>query len=216
MARARFYLTLTAALTAAAAAVVVILVTRDNRGDAVSAAPTRAYRGSIVPGHIRLPRFTLLDYSGRPVSTRSLRGRVVLVTFLDTACKDSCPIIAGVIGRAIPQLTPAERGLVSALAVTVDPSTDTPQSVRRFLGARGALGKLNFLLGSRSNLEPVWRAFHVLSAVASGDVELHSAPVRIYDRRGRWVSTLHAGADLTAANLVHDVREALRPGTRNS
>jgi len=33
--------------------------------------------------------------------------------------------------------------------------------------------------------------------------------VRIYDRDGVWVSTLHAGADLTTENLVHDVRVAL-------
>jgi hypothetical protein len=37
--------------------------------------------------------------------------------------------------------------------------------------------------------------------------------VRIFDRRGIWVSTLHAGIDLTPANLVHDIRAALRTNT---
>jgi hypothetical protein len=38
---------------------------------------------------------------------------------------------------------------------------------------------------------------------------MHSAPVRIYDREGRWRSTLHAGVDLTPANLAHDIGLAL-------
>lgn len=33
---------------------------------------------------------------------------------------------------------------------------------------------------------------------------------RIFDRQGTWVTTLHPGADLTPANLAHDVRVALR------
>jgi hypothetical protein len=55
----------------------------------------------------------------------------------------------------------------------------------------------------------VWNEFQVLSSLESGHDTLHSAPVRIYDRRGMWVATLHAGADLTEANLAHDIRVAL-------
>lgn len=55
----------------------------------------------------------------------------------------------------------------------------------------------------------VWSAFKTLSSLESGQDTVHSAPVRIYDRTGVWVTTLHAGADLTEANLVHDIRVAL-------
>ena len=57
--------------------------------------------------------------------------------------------------------------------------------------------------------DPVWRAFEVVSSLDSGDSNLHSAPVRVYDGEGRWRSTLHPGVDLTPANLAHDLREAL-------
>jgi hypothetical protein len=33
--------------------------------------------------------------------------------------------------------------------------------------------------------------------------------VRIYDREGVWVATLHAGVDLSEDNLLHDIRAAL-------
>jgi hypothetical protein len=52
----------------------------------------------------------------------------------------------------------------------------------------------------------VWEAFQIASSFDTGVDTLHTAPVRIYDREAVWVSTLHAGADLTTENLLHDVR----------
>ena len=71
-------------------------------------------------------------------------------------------------------------------------------------------GSLRYLVGSEAALRPVWSAFQVLPALDTGSSDIHSAPVRIYDRKGVWISTLNAGADLTPANLAHDVGVALR------
>jgi cytochrome oxidase Cu insertion factor (SCO1/SenC/PrrC family) len=94
----------------------------------------------------------------------------------------------------------------------VNPASDTPASVRKFLRDRHALG-LDFLLGTTKQMRPVWRAFHVIAAAETGNADVHSADVRVYDRGGEWVSTLHLPPDLTATNLAHDVRKAL---SRNS
>ncbi len=177
-------------------------------GGTTSAQPA-AYRGSIPPPGIHAPDFTLRSYRGPTVRLAALRSKVVLVTFLDTKCTESCPIIAGVIGVALPRLTLSERGQVEAVAITVQPRLDTPASVRRFLRVRHALGALDFLIGSVSQLRPVWKVFHVLPAVDTGNADIHSSDVRIFNRDGIWVSNLHVGVDLTPANLVHDVRTAL-------
>ena len=50
----------------------------------------------------------------------------------------------------------------------------------------------------------------VLSALDSGDANTHSASVRVFDREGRWISTLHPSVDLTVQNLANDARVALR------
>jgi hypothetical protein len=42
----------------------------------------------------------------------------------------------------------------------------------------------------------------------TGRDTLYSAPLRIDDRSGIWVATLHAGADLSEANLLY-IRVAL-------
>lgn len=189
-----------------------LLTTRGSGSTNGLAAPSRSYSGSIPPAGIRAPDFTLQSYHGRTVRMRDLRGKVVLVTFLDTACRDKCPIITSVIGAAMPLLTRTERAQVDALAISVLPQVDTPARVTRFLRQRHALGALDWLIGPATELPKVWTAYAVLAAAKSGNANVHSAGVRVFDREGMWVSNLHVGVDLTAANLVHDVRTALRGG----
>jgi cytochrome oxidase Cu insertion factor (SCO1/SenC/PrrC family) len=167
-------------------------------------------RGSIPPGDIRLPAFALDEWHGHRVDSRTLRGKVVLVTFLETKCKEACPIIADQIGMGLARLSASERRRVYALAISTHPGDDTPASVREFLRVHRVLGELHYLIGAEARLRPVWRSFSILAAFDSGDADTHSAPVRIFDRSGKWVSTLHPGVDLTPANLAHDVRLALR------
>ena len=198
-----------AALAVGLVPLVAALAFRDS-GSGPSAPPSGPYRGSEPPPGIRAPDFALRSYRGQVVRMRDLRGKVAVVTFLDTKCTESCPIIASQIGSAIPLLSLQERSEVAALAVSVEPRVDTPVNVRRFLRARHALGTLEFLIGSEPALRPVWKAFHVLPAVDTGSSDVHSADVRVFDKSGAWVSTLHVGVDLTPANLAHDIRTAIR------
>jgi hypothetical protein len=50
---------------------------------------------------------------------------------------------------------------------------------------------------------------HNITPNKTAKADFHSADVRVYDRTGRWVSTLHAGVDLTPQNLAHDIKTAL-------
>jgi protein SCO1 len=168
------------------------------------------YRGSEPPAGIRMPDFALRDVvSGQFVRTAELTGRVVLVTFLDTDCREQCPIIAGQIGRAIAGLAGDERAKTTALAISVNPPIDTRASVIRFLREHRVLGELHYLSAPVRTLKPVWREFDIVSAYETGDADTHSADVRVFDPSGEWVATLHAGADLTPANLAQDIKTAL-------
>lgn len=165
------------------------------------------FRGSRPPDGLSLPSFQLRDQDGREVSSEDLRGKAVAVTFLDSECTEACPIIAAQMGQAVRTLGD---GKVEAVAITVDPVGDTPKRVDTFLRRFRAQRELRYLDGSLAELRPVWKAFAVLPAVDSGSSNIHSAPVRIYDKEGRWRSTLNSGADLTTANLAHDLRAASR------
>jgi len=174
-----------------------------------AASGTNDYRGSIPPPGIHAPDFALRSYRGPIVRMSRLRGKVVLVTFLDSKCKESCPVITAVIAIAMHRLSPQERRQVEAVAITVEPHLDTPASVQRFLAARRAIGFLDFLIGSVRQLRPVWKAYGVLPALDTGSADIHSASVRVFNRDDVWVSNLHTTVDLTPANLLHDVRLAL-------
>jgi protein SCO1/2 len=166
------------------------------------------FRGSQPPAGLMLPAFELRDDQGRPVRSTELRGKALALTFLDTECVEACPIIAAQISQTMKALG-EDRSVVEALAITVDPVGDTSARIDGFLRRYRATGTLRYLDGTVADIRPVWRAFGVASSLDSGDSNLHSAPVRVYDREGRWRSTLHAGVDLTPANLAHDLREAL-------
>lgn len=166
------------------------------------------FRGSEPPVERTLPEFELRDEAGRVVRAEDLRGKALAVTFLDVRCTEACPVIAAQLGRAM-KLMGDRRGDVEAVAITVDPVHDTAARIDAFLRRNRANGELRYLDGSVRELRPVWKAFSVLSAEETGSPNMHSAPVRIYDREGRWRSTLHAGVDLTPANLVHDIGLAL-------
>lgn len=193
-------------LAVATAGLAAILATRSGSD---SGDPLGPYRGSEPPKGSLLPSFSLRNYTGEAVHSESLRDKVVLVTFLESKCKEACPVVAAEIAQTLALLTPAERQQVAAVAVSTHPSDDTPSSVRAFVERHRLVGRLDYLIGSERELRPVWKAFHILSALDSGDADTHSAPVRVFDPEGEWVATLHAGVDLTPRNLAHDVREAL-------
>ena len=52
-----------------------------------------AIAGDSAPIDVPAPGFSLTDQNGQPVSLASLRGKVVLMTFLDPVCTTDCPII---------------------------------------------------------------------------------------------------------------------------
>lgn len=167
------------------------------------------FRGSRPAEGLTLPPFELRDDQGRQVRSTDLRGKALAVTFLDTECTDACPIIAAQVSQALKALGD-DRSRVEALAITVDPAGDTPERIEQFLARYRATGTMRYLDGTVAELRPVWRGFQVASSLDSGNSNLHSAPVRVYDGEGRWRSTLHAGVDLTPADLAHDLREAMR------
>jgi protein SCO1/2 len=201
-----------AAAVGLAAAVVAITAIADANGPrepSVALGGDGSYRGSEPPVTIRLPSFTLRNYTGETVRAADLRGKVTLLTFLDSQCEEACPIIASVVARSLEALGDNERRRVTAVAISTDPTEDTPEAIRAFLGKQHALDAFLYLRGTEREMRPVWRRFQVLSSLETGADEVHSAPVRIYNADGVWLATLHAGADLTRENLLHDVRVAL-------
>ena len=156
------------------------------------------FEGALMPEGLRAPDFRLRNQDGEPVSMRSLRGQPVVVTFLYTHCQDTCPIQAQTVRGALDQLGHD----VPALAVAVDPPNDTPQSARKFLAAQRASGRIDFVLGSRAELRPLWKGFAIRPQSVT---EEHQARLTLVDARG-FQRVGYPGAEATPERLAHDLR----------
>jgi protein SCO1/2 len=76
-------------------ATALLLLTILAAAPAMSHDPGPPKRGAVGRKAVELPvpDFTLLDQDKRPFHSGSLRGKVVLVTFIYTTCPDVCPLL---------------------------------------------------------------------------------------------------------------------------
>jgi protein SCO1/2 len=152
----------------------------------------------------KAPRLHLHNYNGREVDLRSFRGDAVLVTFVYTHCPDVCPLIVSNLRAAQSELG-SDAHRLQIVAVSVDPKGDTPETVARFLQQRQVAGRMDYLIGSRPELERTWKAWGIGADVPKRTPELveHSAYVFGIDSSGT-VQTLYP-ADFKPAWIVDDV-----------
>lgn len=159
------------------------------------------FQGALMPADVRAPDFRLRDERGKPISMREYRGRPVVFTFLYSTCEDTCPLEAQQIKGALDLL--ADDGIeIPAVAVSVDPTQDTPGSARRFLFEQRMPGRMRWALGSRAELEPVWRGFFIQEQSEESD---HQARVVLVDGRGRQ-RVGYPAQELTPEMIAQDVR----------
>ncbi|HEY4237310.1 MAG TPA: SCO family protein, partial [Gaiellaceae bacterium] len=129
------------------------------------------------------PGFTLSDQFGRRVSLRSLRGKVVVVSFNDPKCTTICPLTTTALLHAKKLLgTAASR--VELLGIGANPDATQVKWVRAYSRAHGMLHKWRFLTGSLGELKRVWRAYGIEAEVVQGMVD-HTPATFVIDPNGR-------------------------------
>jgi protein SCO1/2 len=187
----------TALVVVCAAALAATVLAARGGGEPEPETASNRYAGAIMPRGLRAPDFRLRDQEGEPISMRRFRGRPVLVTFLYTTCDDTCPGQAQTVRGALDELGHD----VPAVAVAVDPPRDTPERARAFLIEQRALGRIDFALGSRAQLRPVWRGFAIRPQSTR---EEHQARFTLVDKRG-FQRVGFPGGQATAEGLAHDL-----------
>jgi len=129
------------------------------------------------------PGFTLTDQFGKRVSLRTLRGKVVVLTFNDPECTTICPLTTTALLHAKTLLGPAASG-VDLIGVGANPEKTEVKWVRAYSKAHGMLHKWRFLTGSLPELRRVWRAYGIAAAVVNGTID-HTPATYVIDQRGR-------------------------------
>jgi protein SCO1/2 len=194
---ARLRLAITVVIACCAAAILAVVVASGS-GGSKQLTVQHGFAGALRPAGIPPADFTLRDQDGRPAALTAYRGRPVIVTFMYSTCKDTCPLMADQIRGALDQLGQD----VPTLAVSVDPAGDTPLNTKTFLARHGLTGRARFLLGTRAQLAPIWKAYGIRPQTTS---DAHSAYVLVLDKRGRQRVSFPA-SELTPEGLAHDVK----------
>lgn len=115
------------------------------------------------------------------MTLETLRGRTVLVAFLDSRCRTICPIEGHQLAR-VEQLVPAAQRL-QLVIVSIDPAGDTPQSAARFARIHHLAPGWRWLFGTTSQLRPVWKAFGIQVRFTETDV-IHTSAIYLIDKAG--------------------------------
>ena len=163
-------------------------------------------RGPTFPTGLRAPDFRLRDQQGRVVSLADYRLQVVLVTFLSTSCPDPCPTMVAQIRGALGKLNRR----VAVLAISADPARDDSTLAREFVRMHRLDDRVRFLLGTRAQLEPVWRSY-AFAPQPSGKEQ--PSFVNLIDKAGRQ-RVGYPAAQLTAEDLAHDIELLAREKVR--
>jgi protein SCO1/2 len=208
-------LAVVAVIALAGAAAATLAKVLDDNGPAATVTevgaqgPTSPFKGALRPAGASAGNFELHDQDGRLVRLSRLRGKVVVLSPMYTTCRDTCPLVAQQIQDALLDLPDAVRSQVRALALSVDPQNDTPESARKFLRTRLVSRNLDFLLGSQAELRPVWKTFGFSPQT---DDREHNSYVVLIDKRGD--QRVGFPVDyLTPESLTHDIRLLARERT---
>jgi cytochrome oxidase Cu insertion factor (SCO1/SenC/PrrC family) len=149
-----------ALLLAGAVAIVAFLLARST-----SPAPARSIPISDAPGATwpagsrRAPDFRLTDQDGRPISMSGLRGRTVIVTFIDPLCRTYCPLEGRRLNGVVRKFPAATRPVIVAVSVNV--AGNGRANLRTVVQKWGLVPQWRWAVGGERELARVWKGYQI-------------------------------------------------------
>jgi cytochrome oxidase Cu insertion factor (SCO1/SenC/PrrC family) len=179
------------AAAACAAAVVLIagLVTVAVAGRRHDAATLTGQRPSGIPASLSLPTINLLglspvparaapgfrltDQNGRTLALSSLRGKVIVLNFMDPHCTDICPLVSQEFVDAQHDLGKAAGQVVFA-AVNVNQFFNQVRDVAAFSNEHqlSSIASWHFFTGPVNSLQATWHAYGVAVVAPNPDADI--------------------------------------------
>jgi protein SCO1 len=163
----------------------------------------------LVPIGQPFPDFALVDQRGRPFTLSSLKGQVVLVTFIYTRCPlpDYCPLLMANLAQIKKAFAATLGREVSLVTITFDPKYDTSEVLSTYGAHYGAEGDGWYLLtGTTEQIQRVTAQFGVEFYPEEGMIT-HTLQTTVIDPEGRLFAALE-GKKYSIRQLADVVRAA--------
>lgn len=160
---------------------------------------------------------TLTDQFGKPQRLSAFRGKVVLLTFIDSRSGGTDALTAKILGD-VGSLLGSAAAKVQIVAINANPSATSVQDVRSWSEQHGMLHNWLYLTGSKSQLQAVWKSYSIYDVVAANGVVEHPPATYLIGPGGneRWLfQTSDTAAQATVVKeteLVATHVAAMLPG----
>lgn len=153
------------------------------------------------------PNQILITQDSRPVRFYDdlLKGKVVLINFMFTTCTGVCPPMTANLAKVQNYLGEHVGKDVVIISISVDPTVDTPERLKKYAEGFHARPGWYFLTGKKENVD--WVLYKLGGYVE--DKMQHSAVLIIgNEATGEWVKT---AAVRNPAQIAEAVTELLKP-----
>ena len=147
---------------------------------------------SPVPG-VRAPGFTFTDQRGHTMSLASLRGKVVVLEFMDPHCTDICPIVSQEFVDAYHELKARSSKVVFA-AINVNQYHASVRDMAAYSTQHqmSTIPGWHFFTGPLPALKTAWRDYNIQVEAPNPNADIvHTSAVYFIDARGaeRYLAT---------------------------
>jgi protein SCO1 len=162
-----------------------------------------------------VPNFSFTNQSGKTISLKQYRGKVLLVTFIYTRCPfpDFCPRMSSNFAEIHKQLvTNAALANTRLLSISFDPEHDTPKVLRDYGFSVGhthdpaLFSRWEFAAPRAADL-PRIADFFALTIKPEGGTITHSLSTAVIGPDGKIVKWYH-GSDWQPSDLIKDATDA--------
>jgi protein SCO1/2 len=149
--------------------------------------------------------FTLVGADGKPFPSSKLIGKPYAIYFGFTRCGDVCPTTLSRMVRLRKEIGGPHS--YNIIFVTIDPKNDGPKEVGQYAGLFNS--PIIGLTGSPAQIDQVKKQYGIYAEPSPhpmpGKEMMHSAIVLLFDRNGRFVSTI--APDEPDANALTKLRK---------
>ncbi|MBX7142974.1 MAG: SCO family protein [Oligoflexia bacterium] len=169
-----------------------------------------AMKGRELPELGNAPAFALIDSNGNGFNSESLKGRPWVASFFFASCQATCPTLMGTIASFLKRNH--ELGDFRVVSMSVDPSYDTPEILKKYAAKFSVDSKQWMLLtGDRSKVEDL-----IVNGFKVGTHEeplLHSNRFLLFDQQGRLRGTYN-GLEAEQVTALQSDLELVLASTR--
>jgi protein SCO1 len=158
------------------------------------------------------PRTVLVDASGKPFDLASLKGKVVLVSFVYTTCTGVCPATTQSIVRIQNVLKEAKLWgtSVAFVSISLDPKRDTPEVLRDYARSfRADPAAWHFLTGPPEKVQAIIADWGMWARTGPTGALDHPSRVFLLDPKGRQ-REIYSLEFLKPETVLEDVRGLLK------